>query len=343
MGNKVDHIIPNLLLKPNCRVARHALMLWVVLLITASILWDEPVRILPDRLGVWGIYFSLFTVVTYINMYLLVPRLLLKGKVNQYLVRTISLILFFIFSLGMLQSGSGDPGAETRTPAIIGIVSSIAAFSLFVMGLTALQLFKYRLENKRRISALESATMAVELANLQNQINPHFLFNMLNNAHIMAGEDADRSSAMLTRLNELLRYQVENGSKESVNLREDITFFGDYLELEKIRRDRFDYTISIEGDADIEVPPLLFIPFIENAVKHNPENDSYVAIVFRVTATHLSFECRNPKAGLPQTKKTGGIGLANVKRRLDLLFDGNYTLHLNDEDTSYTVIMEVKL
>lgn len=322
-------------------MVRHAAILGIVLLITVSILWDEPVAVIPGRLGAWVIYFSLFTAVTYTNMYLLVPRLLLKGKVSRYLTLTVSLIFFFIFSLGMLQSGGENPEAGSPAPALIGLVASIAAFSLFVLGLTALQLFKYQLENKQRISRLESATMAVELANLQHQINPHFLFNMLNNANIMAGEDVDRSADMLSKLNELLRYQVANGSKKSVNLRDDIAFFRDYLALEKIRRDRFDYTIKVEGNVDIDVPPLLFIPFIENAVKHNPENDSFVSIVFRADAHRLYFSCTNPKAGSPTVRKDGGIGLANVKRRLDLLFGEKYTLQLLDEKTDYTVIMEI--
>ena len=343
MLRKLDQRLPDLLLKPKYRFMRHALILWVIGLITVSILWDEPVRVLPGRFGAWGIYFALFSAITYLNMYVLVPRLLLRGKANRYVLITVSVVVCFIFSLGMLQGGTENSPHEIRTPAVIGIVSSIGAFSLFIVGLTALQLFKYQLENERQISALKGATMAIELANLQNQINPHFLFNMLNNANIMASEDADKSADMLARLNQLLRYQVANGSKDSVGLREDIAFFTDYLELEKIRRDRFGYTIQTTGNLDVEVPPLLFIPFIENAVKHNPENDAYVSIVFKVTARRLYFECSNPKAESPLPKKEGGIGLANVKRRLDLLFGNNYTLHLNDEEAAYTVVMEVML
>lgn len=343
MLSSINHIIPDLLLKSNYRFLRHALIQLAALLITVNVLWDEPVRILLDRFWAWGIYFLLFTMMIYINMYWLVPRLLLKGRAKLYLLLTSSLILFFIFSVGMLQTVSEGDHTSTRTPIFLGIVSGVVAFSLFIVGLTTLQLFKYRLENRRRINELENATMAIELANLQNQINPHFLFNMLNNANIMAGEDADKSSYMLSKLNDLLRYQVDKGSKESAKLKDDIAFFRDYLELEKLRRDRFGYTIHLEGNTALEVPPLLFVPFVENAVKHNPENDSYVEIVFRVTANKLYFKCKNPKAKSSQTKKEGGIGLVNIKRRLDLLFEGSYTLHLKDEKETYTVVMEITI
>jgi LytS/YehU family sensor histidine kinase len=249
-----------------------------------------------------------------------------------------------MFSIALYQSmDENQDDALIRTPLLLGIVSGFSAFALFIGGLTTLQLFKYRIENRHRIDELQSATMEIELANLQNQINPHFLFNMLNNANIMAGEDAGKSSYMLSKLNDLLRYQVEEGSKETVKLKDDITFIGDYLELEKMRRDRFNYTIHSEGNAEIDVPPLLFIPFVENAVKHNPESDSYVAIIFRMKDQHLYFECKNPKARLTYAKKEGGIGLINIKKRLDLLFGKSYSLHLQDEKESYKVTMEFKI
>lgn len=344
MLGRLNHITPDLLLKPNYRFLRHSLLQLAVLLITVNILWDEPVRILPDRFWAWAIYILMFNVTIYINMYWLVPRLLLKGKSKRYIGFTCLLIIFFIFSVGMLQSiFGGEASTPNRTPAFIGIISGLASFALFIAGLTNFQLFKYLLVNRQRINELENATMAVELANLQNQLNPHFLFNMLNNANIMAGEDVEKSSHILSKLNDLLRYQVEKGSEETVKLKEDVALLRDYLELEKIRRDRFNYTINLEGNVDIEVPPLLFIPFVENAVKHNPENDSYVDVVFRVTADKLYFECKNPKAKLSQTKIEGGIGLVNIRRRLDLLFEKNYTLTLHDEKEFYEVDLSFNL
>ncbi len=345
MLNRMNHITPDLLLKPNYRLLRHALLQLAVLLITVNILWDEPVHILSDRFWAWGVYILLFNATIYINIYWLVPRLLLEGKAKLYIGLTFSVIFFFVFSIGMLQSiseGESTVASASRAPVWIGIISGLASFALFIVGLTNLQLFKHLLENRQRINELENATMTVELANLQNQINPHFLFNMLNNANIMAGENVEKSSYMLSKLNDLLRYQVDKGSVDLVKLEDDIALLRDYLELEKIRRDRFSYMIHLEGNTNFEVPPLLFIPFIENAVKYNPENDSYVDVVFRVTASKLYFECKNPKTKSSQTRKEGGIGLVNIKRRLDLLFGRNYTLILKDEKESYTAIMELE-
>ena len=108
------------------------------------------------------------------------------------------------------------------------------------------------------------------------------------------------------------------------------------LELEKVRRDHFEYTIFQEGNMEnICIPPLLFIPFVENAVKHNLDSDnlSYVHLYFSVHNKQLTFRCENSKPRVP-VKREGGIGLANVKRRLDLLYESRYTLQIEDKETT---------
>ena len=338
---KINHIIPDFLTKPKFRFFRHLLVQVVVLFITVNILWDEPDTILSERLGAWFAYFLQINIVIYINMYLLVPYLLIKGRALLYLLSLPLLTICTAFVISLLREASIDN--QANNPSVLESISTLAAFSLFIIGLTTIQLFKYRLENIRRINDLENATTAIELANLQSQINPHFLFNMLNNANILADEDSEKSSHLLSKLNDLLRYQTNVNTKGVVKLADDIAFLNDYLNLEKMRRDRFSYKIHTEGNINIDVPPLLFIPFIENAVKHNPENDSYVDIIFRVADKKLYFECKNPKAKLFHTKKEGGIGLENIKRRLDLLFEKNYSLNLMDEKEEYIVKMKISV
>ena len=201
-----------------------------------------------------------------------------------------------------------------------------------------------RIENlKEQVVEEQEDKRKYELQALQAQINPHFLFNMLNNANILAGEDTDKSSRLLGKLNSLLKYQINDSSKKSVSLRDDIDFLNDYLELEKTRRGKFNYTVKKEGDCDVQIPPLLFIPFVENAVKHNPESGSYVNLSFHIAKSRLHFECENPQPQLFHPKKTGGIGLSNVKRRLNLLFGVDYNLIQCDEKEKYTVRMEFKI
>ena len=174
--------------------------------------------------------------------------------------------------------------------------------------------------------------MQTELQQLKNQINPHFLFNMLNNANILVKEDPDEASQILGKLNDLLRYQFNDSTRKEVSLNADIQFLTSFLELEKVRRDH------------VCVPPLLFIPFVENAVKHNPDSDnlSYVHIYFTLHDHELSFRCENSKPSVP-VKREGGIGLANVRRRLELLYGSGYTLEIKDLATTYSVNLRLSL
>jgi sensor histidine kinase YesM len=296
--------------------------------------------------------FLMFIYIVYTNIYLLVPRFLLKNKLWQYFSLLILLILLFVGLMGALLQFITYFSNEVETNNMPAYVTAVLLFALVVKlgfvvaGTSVFLLFRHWNRYKQRIDEIENASLQSELAQLKNQINPHFLFNMLNNANIMVHEDAAAASGMLTKLSDLLHYQMNDSAKERVNLTEDIAFLNDFLELEKTRRDRFDYTLSQTGDgASVQVPPLLFIPFVENAVKHSAdsENDSYVHIHFAVQNGHLSFVCKNSKPANPLGKKEGGLGLKNISRRLDLLFGADYTLHLQNEKTSYTVHLEVKL
>lgn len=124
---------------------------------------------------------------------------------------------------------------------------------------------------------MEKATKQAELQQLKKQINPHFLFNMLNNANILVKDAPDEASQILEKLDNLLRYQLNDSTRREVFLTADIQFLTSFLELEKVRRDHFEYTIFQEGNMEnICIPPLLFIPFVENAVKHNLDSRQFI-------------------------------------------------------------------
>ena len=169
---------------------------------------------------------------------------------------------------------------------------------------------------------------------------------MLNNANILVKEDPDEASRLLTKLDDMLRYQLNDSARQEVFLSADIHFLTGFLELEKMRRDHFEYLISKEGDVNnVKIPPLLFIPFVENAIKHNPdsENLSYIYLYFRVEHDELTFTCENSKPLVPVKKETGGLGLLNVQRRLELLYGKDYSLRIEETETQYKVHLQLKL
>ncbi|MDU1892525.1 MAG: histidine kinase [Dysgonomonas sp.] len=341
MLKEINNILPDFLLKPKYKFFRHLVLQIVILTTTINIFWDEPDKISQGRLTIWVIYSLQVNFIIYLNMYLLIPQLLIKGKTLYYILSLFLLVFGFnmLFSFGALQDISSE---NQYVIILLESIAALVAFLVFYVGMTTIQLFKYHIQNSEKISELENATTAIELANLQNQINPHFLFNTLNNANVLV-DDAEKSTYILQTLNDLLRYQTQGEARGEVRLSDDITFLNDYLSLEKTRRDRFNYRINTEGHCDINIPPLLFIPFIENAIKHNPESDSSIHISFQIKEGRLHFKCENSKSKLVHEKKEGGIGLKNIKKRLNLLFGKDYTLNLCDEKDRYTVILVFKI
>jgi LytS/YehU family sensor histidine kinase len=226
------------------------------------------------------------------------------------------------------------------------LISSTAQIGFVFAGTTAIVLFQRWALNERRIAELEAATMQAELEQLQNQINPHFLFNMLNNILLLIRENTEEAVVILHKMSDMLKYQFNAGTKKEVCLIDDIHFLTDFLNLENIRRDRFEFAISADDASQNKtVPPLLFIPFVENAVKHSADavNSSYIRLNFSTTGNMLHFTCVNSKPLNPRKKNEfSGIGLANIKRRLALLYNGNYSLHISEDETNYTIQLKIE-
>ncbi|WP_075556044.1 histidine kinase [Parabacteroides timonensis] len=354
MANNIDYIVSDFLLSPRKRIYRHLLLQLVVFFITINVFWDTPDELIitPARIRSWIGYFLLIDILIYVNAYVLVPRFLLKGRLLLYLITVFALILVSIVTLGSLQTLFDDTRFEdlpsSQSVIWLNILSSTISTGLLVAGSSAMMLFKHWISNNQRVSELEAATLQSELKFLKSQINPHFLFNMLNNVYVLIRKGRDEAADVLFKLEDLLRYQFNDSAQDRIQLSSDIRFMSDFLNLEKIRRDKFNYTISKEGDINsVWLPPLLFIPFVENAVKHNTdgENASFVYLSFNVQDNRLTFRCENSKPAEEEEKdnRIGGLGLKNIRRRLDLLYPDRHSLKIIEDKQSYTVNLYLDL
>lgn len=290
---------------------------------------------------------TLFQIIllSYSNMYFFVPKFLFRKK---YLSYGLSVLAGMIISAIIHRTASHyfKPNLLPYEEDSINFLT----FSFIIMVLTvasaAVKLFQQWIFDAQLIHDLEQAKTNAELEQLKNQINPHFLFNMLNNANVLTKKDPEKASEVLVKLSDLLRYQLYDSTREKVLLTSDIHFLEDFLNLEKVRRDNFDFIISKEGNlSGVQIPPLLFISFVENAVKHNNDasGQSYVHLFFDVIDNELYFKCINSKPVLKAVKKSEGLGLANIKRRLELLFALSHMLKIEDEQESYSVTLIIKL
>ena len=352
MSNLIDNHVPDFLLSPRFKFVRHFLLLLTLACITISIFANQSGELVLtwERFYGWVFYFLLTSVIIYFNLYVLAPRFLIKGRLLKYLVSMLLLTSFSLVCIAILQISVQEVSAnyEDGNPYIIlNMITSIISFGLLIFGTSALLLFKYWIGYSQRIDELASSTLQSELKFLKKQINPHFLFNMLNNANVLIKKNPEEASRVLFKLEDMLRYQINDSAKEQVLLSSEIHFLNDFLNLEKVRRDKFEYVISKEGDiSEVWLPPLLFIPFVENTVKQNVdrENSSYVYLGFKVWDKQLEFQCINSKPKIALRKnEVGGLGLKNIKRRLELLFPERYTLEIEESEISYTVYLHLIL
>lgn len=304
--------------------------------------YTEPTETISQAIAL-----LLFLALVYSNMYVLVPKLLFKNRYISYGLAVLGVIIitFLINLLGQkiytvevrLQPEKEDVSLLPLSFVIIVIISASAAIKLFQQWMLDAQ----------TITELEQANANAELEQLKNQINPHFLFNMLNNANVLTKKDPEKASQVLMKLSDLLRYQLYDSARDKVFLTSDIHFLEDFLNLEKVRRDNFDFLVSKEGDlSGVQIPPLLFISFVENAVKHNNDaaKSSYVNLFFDVRNHELFFRCVNSKPTLKAVNSTSsGLGLVNIKRRLQLLFPQAHHLKIEDEPATYSITLTLKL
>ncbi|MDW9378710.1 sensor histidine kinase [Chryseobacterium sp. JV558] len=304
-------------------------------------------------------YYVLFFVYTvliamvYINIYVLVPRFFFKTKYLTYLVL---LVLMGVMGLNFIGYSFKYFFGEFRTQYIPkdnekgGIYEGVLMCIPIILTTTTVKLLQKWISDNKRISELSNLTLNMELNELRNQINPHFLFNMLNNVKALIRTDPAKASVVIVKLSEFLRYQLYENSEEKTLLTSEIDFLSNFLNLEKIRRDNFSFDIQTDVDKRMLnstfIPPNLFTTFVENAVKHSVDisgGESYVKIKISIENKQLHFMCVNSRnAGyIVSDKKSSGLGLANITRRLELLYSDTFNLQIESGEKEYSVNLKI--
>ena len=230
------------------------------------------------------------------------------------------------------------------------IAAVIVLVLMFAANLGIKNYIRTRSDHKRLL-ALEKENLEQQLEYLKYQINPHFFMNTLNNIHALVDIDPEKAKDTILELSKMMRFVLYEGDKKGVPLSREFDFIRNYITLMKLRyTDKVSIAIDLPAEVpDKQIPPLMLITFIENAFKHGISYQHPSFIDVRVTlsdpsapASRLSFTCRNSKSDKPNEEK-GGVGLKNVKQRLNLLYDNNYTLNIKDETAVYNVELTIPL
>lgn len=225
---------------------------------------------------------------------------------------------------------------ETIALAIIAVIHGTVA--LVLRGFIAWT------EESRLRQALAQKNFDTELALVKAQINPHFLFNTLNNIDVLIEQNSAAASQYLNKLSDILRFMLFETKPERIPLRQELTYLEKYVDLQKIRAQHPDYArLEVHGSADAQIPPMLFIPFVENAFTYSEafKSEPAVQISFTLTEGKIDFVCENKYR--PATSENGsGLGLALIEKRLNMLYPGKHTLKIAHDAQSYRVHLSLQ-
>ena len=299
-----------------------------------------------------SLYLVYIAGVFYLHTYFLAPRFFNKKRIFYYisaiaLLMLISIVVnnlykqHFEIQFSNLNYGSNFHGHANY------IVSGTLSTLLF--SFIAWFIIKYRAQVQQK-NELVLQKNSAELAMLKSQINPHFLFNTLNNIYALSLEKAEPVvSEMILSLSEINRYMLYETEPDYVPLSKEVAYLHSYIELEKLRCENVSnikFSVSPEIDS-VKISPLLLIPFVENAFKHSrivDESGAWIEINLSVESNKLLFKCENsiPDAAFIKDK-TGGIGLENVKRRLLILYPNKHELYISHQERKFIVDLKLHL
>ncbi|WP_017733298.1 sensor histidine kinase [Nafulsella turpanensis] len=294
---------------------------------------------------------------TYFVLYFLIPEFFFKKRIILFS----SLFFLSMFVAGALQKLYHfyfyNPFLRPDLPNELSFqpfeVLKLVLGIYPIVGLAAfIKVGKNWLEKDRASQRLEKEKIQAELNFLKSQIHPHFLFNTLNNLYALTLRKSDKASEVVLKLSHLLNYLLYEGNKQQVALEKELEIITTYITLEKLRYgERLDVSFTVKGSAKAkEVSPMLLLPFVENSFKHGASqqlDQVWVRIEVLIQEKSLVVKVVNSKSAAPSAQAAGdvpkGIGLKNVQRRLDLLFGNNYTLKIQEEESSFQVNMEIPI
>ncbi len=285
----------------------------------------------------------------YLNYLVLIPRFLLKKKLFNYVIFLVAGLLI-ISGLNVFYSTIIHqffiPNIHHHNPlhySLMTIYPAILAFGLS----TGIRITDEWFKNERQKKEMENEKLTSELAFLKSQVNPHFLFNILNNICSLARKKSDDTENAIIKLSQLMRYMLFESKDEKVSLEKEVEYLQNYIELQRMRiSGKVQINFTVEGPVgQLMIEPMLLIPFVENAFKHGISyiGDSGIDIIMKVTNKELNFSVENSiiRRGNETIPSETGVGLKNVLRRLELLYPGRHEISINDHDLKYKVLLKI--
>jgi two-component system LytT family sensor kinase len=298
--------------------------------------------------------FPVAVILVYINLYFLMPSFYWKRKYVCYSIGLILLLCsggitgrFFSWWIWLPRERAADPTSTEPTNFwIITRIAKDAADTLPIVAATVfIKVMRNSFRDERKLRAIEQEKFSAEMSLLKAQINPHFFFNTLNSLYSLTLEKSDKSPDVVLKLAELMRYVLYEASASTVLLSDEIMHLNNYIAIEQMRfADRLDLSFLYSGDIEGKIiAPLLLLPFVENAFKHGIENNSrWITIDLKVTGKLLDLKVEN-SFDSKLLVKNEGIGLKNVRRRLELSYPQKHIITVEEDNLVFKVDLKINL
>ncbi len=318
--------------------------------------WDQVFRIWKENAFLLGAFL--------IHHYILLPKYFFSGKRVLYFASAIVLVIalcgiVYLTSHPMQAmvpvntippDSSFGPGYRPRPKPgpMIPSFANMLIMSVLILGFdTGLAISMRWVDTKQKQTELEKENTKNKLAFLRTQISPHFFLNTLNNIHVLIDVDTEEAKTAVIKLSRLMSYLLYDSQGEKIALSKEITFVENYVELMRLRYpEKVDIILDIPDNLPpVDLPPLLFISFIENAFKHgiSYQNESFIHIRFAIEKQTLWFSIKNSKHKAACEKEKGGIGIENSKNRLALLYGDKHILHITENENQYDIKMGIPI
>lgn len=305
-------------------------------------------------------YVAFQTIGVCFNLYVLMPRFLDRGRYVAYVVSVLLTIILCAWCItggyyvGALLSDKSFQELFGRSPEDVyglfesGALPSTAAAMTLAM---SIKLTKRWIEDRRRVQILEQEKLETELKFLKSQFNPHFLFNTINSIFVLINKDPRLASEALARFSDLLRYQLYECNEHEITLSQELSYLENFVALQRLRQDdhvEVNFTGLSPQPAHWKIAPFMLIPFAENAFKHvsrsrNQRNFITISLEMNEETLLLSVQNSTAETAARDVSNAGGIGMANVTRRLALHYPAAHRLHVKNSGHTYTVELELRL
>jgi len=243
------------------------------------------------------------------------------------------------------QKANGD---DAKPPMDVPTIVSLFFFVAMCMSNLGIKQYFKSMSDRERLHELKHEQTQQELAYLRYQVNPHFFMNTLNNIHALIDMDPSKAKRSVIDLSHLMRYVLYQGTKDRVTLKQGLDFLNDYTQLMRMRfSDSVDIQLNTPAkyDDSIVLAPLMVIPFLENAFKHGVSYSapSFIHLDITIEGENIKTVCANSNHHRENSKEQGGVGLVNVKKRLDLVYEDRYTLDIDNQPDVFTVTLVVPI